>query len=269
MKIIQISDIHLVAPGAQVKGLDPSRRLAAVLEDIAEHHDDADLLVLTGDLADAGEPAAYVELGRLMANMPIPARFLLGNHDSRRQFRAVFPTALTDENGFLQSSLQGPDGLGDFLFLDTNEEGWSGGAYCAKRLAWLKEKLAEAGSKPVTIFMHHPPSDIGVAHFERICMSDGAPLVEALVNHPGGVRQVFIGHVHLPMCGVLEGGLPFTASRGVTHQMMLRLDARDCYWADARPSYNIILLDDRRLITHSYDMVGADVTFQSAYPPGP
>lgn len=269
MKIIQISDIHLVAPGVLVKGLDPSRRLEAVLDDIAEYHDDADLLVLTGDLADAGEPQAYVELGRLMSKTRIPARFLLGNHDSRSQFRTVFPTAPADENGFLQSSFDAPDGIGKLLFLDTNEVGWSGGAYCAKRLAWLQDRLAEAGSEPVTIFMHHPPADIGVAHFEGICMSDGAPLVDALKNHPGGIRQIFIGHVHLPMNGVLEGSLPFTASRGVTHQMMLRLDARDCYWADARPSYNIILLDEQRLIAHSYDMVGAHSTGQSAYPPGP
>ncbi|WP_420103861.1 metallophosphoesterase, partial [Bosea sp. (in: a-proteobacteria)] len=50
MKIIQITDTHLVPPGGIVHGLDPAQQLREALADIAARHADADLVVITGDL---------------------------------------------------------------------------------------------------------------------------------------------------------------------------------------------------------------------------
>lgn len=91
MKIIQITDTHLVPPGIAVNGVDPEKQLRAAVADIVEKHADADLLVMTGDLCNYGEPEAYELLRDILAPVSIPVQLMLGNHDRRRhrlQFRS-------------------------------------------------------------------------------------------------------------------------------------------------------------------------------------
>ena len=59
MKFIQISDIHLGSPGKKINGCDPCERLLSCLGDIIFWHSDADFCVITGDLTEFAEPAAY------------------------------------------------------------------------------------------------------------------------------------------------------------------------------------------------------------------
>lgn len=269
MKIVQITDLHLILPGETIYGLDPAQRLREVVDDLLARQSDADLVVFTGDLTDRGDAEAYEILKREIARLPMPVRLLLGNHDNRSVFRAVFPDTAVDEMGFVQSVLDAPNSTDRLLFLDTHETGWSGGRYCSDRLTWLDQQLSDAADRPVTVFMHHPPGDIGVTHFECINLHDPAPLVRRLKAHPGGVRMIFIGHVHLPMSGILPGGLPFTAGRGCNHHMVLDFSAKDCLWVAGGPNYSVILMNDASLIVYPVDLIGAPLVGNGAYPPGP
>ena len=67
MKIIQVSDTHIVPPGRGLWGFDPRARLEACIADVNARHGDADLCILTGDLTDRGEPEAYGELREILA----------------------------------------------------------------------------------------------------------------------------------------------------------------------------------------------------------
>ena len=53
MKFIHLTDTHLVAPGRELHGLDPARRLETCAARIAARHADAAFCVLTGDFAEA------------------------------------------------------------------------------------------------------------------------------------------------------------------------------------------------------------------------
>ncbi len=132
MKIIQITDTHLVRPGETIYGLDPTARLRAVVDDILLCHADADLAVVTGDMTDRGEREAFRAFRNEISRLPMPVRLLLGNHDDRRAFRDVFQEHPVDPGGFVQSVLDGPEGVGRLIFLDTNEAGWSGGRLCRR-----------------------------------------------------------------------------------------------------------------------------------------
>ena len=96
MKIIHVSDLHLVKPGHKVWGVDPLARLDACLADIARHHADADFCVISGDLTDRGEVEAYELVRDRLANFPLQTHLLIGNHDIRENFFAVFPDAPRD-----------------------------------------------------------------------------------------------------------------------------------------------------------------------------
>src|SRR6188472_150817 len=125
MKIIQLTDTHLVGPGGSIYGLDPAARLLSCIDSIAEKHPDADLCVLTGDLADQGRVEAYEQLRAILARLKVPYRLLIGNHDSRAHFLQVFPESETDPSGFVQSAMDTP--AGRLLFLDTVESGRADG----------------------------------------------------------------------------------------------------------------------------------------------
>ena len=103
MKIIQVTDIHFVAQGERLHGLDPYKRLAACINDINTHHSDADLCILTGDLTHQGNIEAYQSLRDCLDTLSIPCHYMIGNHDNRENFIEVFPYAARDKNGFIQS----------------------------------------------------------------------------------------------------------------------------------------------------------------------
>ena len=90
MKIVQISDIHLGAPGEEINGCHPSERLLSCFEDIVSWHSDAEFCVITGDLTEFAEPVAYEFLKSTLKDFPLPCYLMLGNHDDRTVFQSVF-----------------------------------------------------------------------------------------------------------------------------------------------------------------------------------
>ncbi|MCA1953346.1 MAG: metallophosphoesterase, partial [Hyphomicrobiales bacterium] len=96
MKLIHLTDTHLVLPGQMLYGLDPAARLAAAIADINAQHADADLCVVTGDLTHWGEPEAYALFRERMADLRVPHVAMVGNHDRREACLAALPTAPQD-----------------------------------------------------------------------------------------------------------------------------------------------------------------------------
>jgi 3',5'-cyclic AMP phosphodiesterase CpdA len=250
MKLIHITDPHLVAPGAKLFGLDPLERLRQCIDDILAHHRDAALCVITGDLADRGEPAAYAALAGQLARLPMPVHPLLGNHDSREAFVAAFPAAMRDADGFVQAVVRRPEG--DFVFLDTLEAGTHGGRLCDARLAWLRARLDEAGPRPVYLFMHHPPFAVGIPSLDRIALREPHRLA-ALLEGRRNIRHLFYGHVHRPVCGSWRG-IPVSTMRGLNHQVPFDLwTPDDVPHSHEPPAYAVALIGDDQVVVHFHD----------------
>jgi 3',5'-cyclic AMP phosphodiesterase CpdA len=260
MKIIQITDPHLVGPGERLYDLDPAERLSRCVASIVAEHADAALCVVTGDLADRGAPQAYGLLREILRPLPMPVRLLLGNHDDRPSFREAFPEAPLDPAGFVQSVLDGPPGR--LLLLDTLERGARGaGVLCPARLGWIGARLAEARDRPVFIFMHHPALSIGVRHFERMILTAPDAFLDFVHEH-GGVRHIFFGHVHLPVWG-RWGSISFSAIRGTCQHIDLELDDPDVAFAEGSPAYGVILLEGEDVIVHQRDFLAPAPRFDA------
>lgn len=251
MKIIQITDIHLVPSGERLFDSDPAERLEVCLRDIVAHHSDADLCVLTGDLAHHGQRSAYQRLREALKVLPMPVRLLIGNHDDRGEFRKVFPEAPIDDSGFIQSSLDTP--AGRFLFLDTNQSDSHAGLYCEARKAWLTARLQEAGDRPVYLFMHHHPFPVHLRSVDDIMLEDGTALGKLLEEH--NVRHLFFGHIHRPVAGNWRN-IPFSSLRGLNHQTWLDFNLKHGIACSMEPpAYAIAFVDDGAVVVHTHDFL--------------
>ena len=248
MKFIQVSDIHLGTPDALINGCSPTERLYACFKDIISCHSDAEFCVITGDLTEFAEPAAYKHLKEILSEFPLPCFLMLGNHDDRKVFQSIFVGYSQDENGFVQYSHRTASGI--FLFLDTKKEGLEAheGEMCNLRLKWLKEELMSAGNQPVYIFMHHPPFDIGLPYVDKIKLFEFEDFGETL-KHGHNIKHIFFGHVHR-MTSVIWKGVPFTSLPSLNHQIPLVSDSVNSEFCDEPPAYGVVTINSEQLTIH-------------------
>jgi Icc protein len=245
MKLIHITDLHLVAPGQRLWGLDPFARLDAALADIATHHADADFCAITGDLTERGEIAAYDMLRERLTRFPIETHLILGNHDNRGNFLKVFGGA--DASGYAQKALHRHGAA--WLFLDTLKgPPSSAGLYDAPRRAWLAAELERARGLPVHLFMHHPPFNIGHALMDLIKLDDAEAFAALLEGHD--IRHIFFGHAHRTISGQWRG-IPFSALPSLNHQLPLVAGSVPTVYSDEPPMYSAVLVENGMTIVHS------------------
>lgn len=257
MKLIQITDLHLVVAGNTLFDIDPSERLLLCLSDITRNHADADLVVITGDLAHNGETAAYQVLRKALETFPLPTRLLIGNHDDRANFRACFPDAPVDTDGFVQSAIETTDGR--LLFLDTHAPGTHEGHYCEKRRRWLAQQCDEAKGRAMYLFMHHPASRIAYRPMDELGLVDADAFLEVLRRR--NIRHIFAGHAHRPISGSWRG-IPFSILRGLNHQVWLDFSVPEGIPCSLEPpAYAVILIDDDNTIVHLHDFLDQSAKF--------
>lgn len=241
MKIIHISDIHLTIPGEEMGGLDPHARFRRALKDIVDNHADASRIIVTGDLAHWGERAAYEALKEMIADLPIPVRLMIGNHDNRAMFRAVFPDQPTDAQGFVNHA-ETINGV-RFIYLDSVGERTHAGHFCAARRDWLQAELADCTQ--ARIFLHHNPMLLGLPAEDKIalCFDDRAPF-RALIEHfADRIDYIHFGHVHAPIHG-RYAGVQFASVPSTGNQSLPDLTETELLkGAPMAPAYFVLLMD--------------------------
>jgi Icc protein len=212
-KIIWLSDAHFLTEG-DVTGHDPRVRLAAAVDHVNAHYSDADFAVISGDLVNNGDRTDYQGFRQALGRLKIPYFPMVGNHDSRDDFRFVLPVPNNCMADFVQYSVATEDGL--VLCLDTLRPDSDAGEFCVARMQWLEQALGNAGDLPVYIFMHHPPMALGLPMQDSMCLEDGSEFLETLGRF-GNVKHLFIGHVHRLVCGTVRG-IPFATMRALLYQ---------------------------------------------------
>lgn len=187
MKIIQVTDLHLVEPGAVLCGLDPLARLQACITDINENHGDAELVIFTGDLSDTGDEVTYRVLADGLTRLIPPFRLMLGNHDDRDAFLSVFNTVRVEE-GFVQSVEDTREGR--LILLDTLVHGRPEGRLDEVRLRWLHQRPGHA-HRPIAGSWRGIPVSVlrGTNHQSAL---DFSPDRIAVTHEPPAYAVIFI-----------------------------------------------------------------------------
>lgn len=248
MKIIHISDIHLTVPGEEMGGLDPHARLSQALRDVLTNHPDAARIVITGDLAHWGEPAAYEALATAIRDLPIPVRLMIGNHDDRTAFLGVFKDHPADSNGFVNhaETLAGVR----HIYLDSVGERTHAGHFCGLRRSWLQNELKDCDR--ARIFLHHNPMPVGLPAEDKIALipEDRGPFKDLIEAHASKIDYLHFGHVHAPIHGQYAG-VQFASVPSTGNQSIPDLnEAELLQGAPMAPAYCVVLIDGRDTTIH-------------------
>ena len=189
--LVQISDTHLGQhPGPIRAGYpDSDAQLEAVVDDVLRYHRDADLVLVTGDLAEDPEAAVYQRLVGHLARLPAPIVALAGNHDDRGIARETFVTA---GHGF-----DGERVLGNWLVvgLDSCWPGHSAGLVAPAELQRLEDSIARHPGFRVLVAVHHPLVPVASRWLDRLALTNGDELLATMARHPE-VQACIFGHIH-------------------------------------------------------------------------
>ena len=203
LTIAQITDLHITTPEHPLDRARNESRLRAVLAAIHKLKPRPAAILVTGDLSDHGAAEEYAALQEILRATDIPLHFGMGNHDKRAAFRAAFPAAPVDENGFVQYAVT----IGGLrvVMCDTLEEGKNGGGFCPGRAAWLARTLAEAPETPTLLALHHPPIASFIPWMDEPA---DTPWLARLADAVRGHRQILTiacGHMHRAYHGRFAG----------------------------------------------------------------
>lgn len=261
MQFIVLTDTHFVPPGCRIYALDPAERLQAAVAAINRDHPAVAFVIVTGDLAHWGEPAAYTSLSAVLAGFTVPVMLMMGNHDRRDAFRLAFPAADRDAAGFVQGVRRLE--AATLVTLDTLDEAAPNheGLLCRHRLAFLEEALATAPEdKPLLLFQHHPPLDTGQPYMDRIKLSNGED-EWAVIERTRRPDYLFMGHVHRPIAGVWRG-VPFHIQRSLAHQVAFDLATADHIpGSHEQPDYSLVSVQGGSIVIHQCSFLYAGPRF--------
>lgn len=250
-KLIWLTDLHLVEQGQDwPQGVDPLARLRTCLEEVSAFHRDAELIVISGDLIQLRNPGAYDILHAELERVGIPYRLLVGNHDDRRALISTFPEA-----NRVGSFIQGVDDIDDarFIYLDTlAADGKHHGELCSLRMQWLDEQIRQAGERPVLIFLHHPPCNIGVPALDRLKLLDSEGLAK-LLRQLSSPAHLFFGHLHRNVCG-LWAGHPFASLKSTHVQFDLDMVGSKLVRSEEPPGFAVIQVDQSNITVNYRDI---------------
>jgi Icc protein len=202
--LLHVSDTHFVGDGLLYGAVDVEGHLTELLGRFEASHSRPEAIVITGDMADKGDPAAYRRLRGIVE--PVALRlgaqviWVMGNHDSRAAVRVC----LLDEEPS-NDPIDQVHWLGGLrvIALDTSVPGRHHGEVSEAQLAWLAAELATRAPEGTILAMHHPPVPSVLDLAVLVELQDQQRLAAVLAG--SDVRTILAGHLHYSTTAMFAG----------------------------------------------------------------
>jgi len=254
MLLAQITDLHVVPKGELAYGrVDTARMFRDAVAHLNRLVPRPDAVLITGDLADKGQPEAYAHMREILATLAVPWYVIPGNHDRADALRAAFADqpCLPREGRFLQFVIDAHPLR--IVALDSVVPGRVRGLLCEERLDWLEHALAQAPERPTLVMLHHAPFVTGLPHFDEVGM-EGVEAFERVIERHRQVERVICGHVHRAI-QVRFGNTIASSCPSTAHQVApdLRPDGIDSFTLEP-PAFQLHRWNGSRLFTYTINI---------------
>jgi len=201
LQIVQISDTHISIEAPQ-RMID----LENCVQAINKLTEPPDLIIHTGDIAHNGQAQEYHSARQLLDKLDAPYFVMPGNRDLREPLLNEFldHRYKLPEQGWVQYSIE--DYSVRLIMVDTVSEHSNKGELCETRLQHLEQMLFADASKPVALFLHHPPYEAtGIPDpYQYENWNDVEKLTTLLAEHRN-ICALYCGHVHRFIEGSIAG----------------------------------------------------------------
>ncbi len=252
--IAHISDTHFLGGARPLYGaVDTDRTLLAALEQLEASGSRPAAIVITGDLADLGEPDAYLRLrGQVepaAERMGSRIIWVMGNHDERPEFSSIL---LRQEPSLApQDAVYDIDGL-RIIALDSTVPGYHHGELEDAQLEWLRDQLATPAPHGTLLALHHPPIPTPIEIMAIIELQEQSRLAEVIRG--SDVRGILAGHLHYSTSGSFAG-VPVSVAAATCYVIDNTADAGSLVGIDGGQSINLVHIYDDSVV-HSIVPIG-------------
>jgi 3',5'-cyclic-AMP phosphodiesterase len=190
IRLIQITDTHIFeSDDSAFDGFDTSASLQRVIEHIKLREEQADMVLLTGDLVHESFNLAYEKLKNQLHSLSMPVFCLPGNHDDP----TLMYKLLNEKNIHTNKTIKLQNWR--ILLLNTHLPESHSGRLEAKELAFLEQGLEESHSNNVLIGLHHPPVPIGSSWMDAMALQNPEEMFSILDKY-NEVKGLVWGHIH-------------------------------------------------------------------------
>ncbi|MEY2848305.1 MAG: hypothetical protein RI885_970 [Actinomycetota bacterium] len=253
--ILHLSDTHLVAGVRPLYGsVDSEGLLRQLVGELEASGCRPEAIVVTGDLADKGEPEAYATLRSILE--PFADRlgaelvWVMGNHDDRAAFRGGLlgqhPTDKPVDRVFDINGLR-------IIALDSTVPGHHHGEIADNQLDWLAEELSVLAPHGTIIAMHHPPVPTVLDLAVLVELRDQAGLAEVIRG--SDVRSIIAGHLHYSTTATFAG-VPVSVASATCYTQDLNVPVGGTRGRDGAQSFNLVHVYDDTVL-HSVVPIGS------------
>ncbi|MFC0454225.1 phosphodiesterase [Rhodococcus jostii] len=237
--ILHVSDTHFVTDGDLLHDcVDSDANLTRLFDRLEKAGRRPEAIVFTGDLADMGEPEAYVRLRRIVEpaaeRLGAKVIWVMGNHDARPAFRSGLLDAEPTEESV--DAVVDVNGL-RIIVLDSTVPGFHHGLISEEQLAWLTDVLAEPAPHGTLLALHHPPVPGLLDAIESVELKEQHRLEAVLAGTD--VRGILAGHLHYSTTCTFAG-IPVSVASATCYTQDLLVDAGSIRGQDGAQGFNMV-----------------------------
>ena len=238
--IVHLSDTHFVAGGTGLYGgrVDSETHLRQLFTELDASGAHPEAIIITGDLADKGDPVAYEELKAIVE--PAALRYgaqviwVMGNHDDRGAFREALlgqhPSAAPIDRVHWVGGLR-------VIALDSTVPRHHHGEVTSAQLDWLAEELSSPAPHGTILAMHHPPIPSVLDLAVLVELRDQAALAEVLQG--SDVRSIIAGHLHYSTNSTFVG-IPVSVASATCYTQDLNVPVGGTRARDGAQAFNLV-----------------------------
>ncbi|HEY4225408.1 MAG TPA: phosphodiesterase [Pseudolysinimonas sp.] len=257
--IAHLSDTHYLGGKRPLYGvLDTDRTLARALEQLERSGTNPSAIVITGDLADLGEPDAYerlkAEIEPVAKRMGSQIIWVMGNHDERGPYSSILFCGKADDAA-PQDRVYDIDGL-RIVALDSSVPGYHHGQLTDDQLSWLEEVLAVPAAHGTLLALHHPPLPSPIEIMAIIELQEQQKFADVIRGTD--VRSILAGHLHYSTSGTFAG-VPVSVASATCYTIDTSAPQDTLLGVDGGQSINLVnLYNDSYTdsVTHSIVPIG-------------